>query len=162
MLVVIITVDLRRVRKQSFNFMDDARSQPILLKICKSSVFCLSGVLLKRLRSCAKSGIYRVKVVTSASVCSSSVACSIITSSIVVFSIVERHNDKHSPMMSGGKGTRTINIGRFKTYKVRTKFDNWGRKRCKNPNGSQQFPNWRAKILTGSFQEGSLLVGSVQ
>jgi hypothetical protein len=30
--VVIITVDLRRVRKQSFNFMNEARSQPILLQ----------------------------------------------------------------------------------------------------------------------------------
>jgi hypothetical protein len=31
-------------------------------------------------------------------------------------------------MMSGGKGARAINIERFKTYKLRTEFDNWGRK----------------------------------
>ncbi len=41
----------------------------------------------------------------------------------------------------GGRGNRAINIGRFKTYKARTQFDNWGRKRCENLNGSQQFPN---------------------
>jgi hypothetical protein len=35
--------------------------------------------------------------------------------------------------MSSGKGTRAINIGRFKTCKVRTKLDNWGRQRCQNP-----------------------------
>jgi hypothetical protein len=31
-------------------------------------------------------------------------------------------------MTSSGKGPQTINIGRFKPYKVRTKFDKWGEK----------------------------------
>ncbi len=51
-------------------------------------------------------------------------------------------------MTSGGVGTPAINIGRFKTYKVRTKFDNWGRKRWENHNGSKQFSNGCAKIIT--------------
>jgi hypothetical protein len=40
---------------------------------------------------------------------------------------------EHSPMTSGGKGTHAINIRRFKMYKVRTKFDNGGRKKMSNP-----------------------------
>jgi hypothetical protein len=65
-------------------------------------------------------------------------------------------------MVSGGKETCTVNIGRFKTYKVRAKLNNWGRTRCANPNGSQHFPNGRAKIVTGGTQEVSLQVVSDQ
>jgi hypothetical protein len=56
-------------------------------------------------------------------------------------------------MMSGGKGTRAINIGRLKTCTVRTKLNNWGRKRCQNHNGRQQFPNGCAKLITDGTQE---------
>jgi hypothetical protein len=37
-----------------------------------------------------------------------------------------------------------------------------GRKINKNPNGSQRFLNWLAKILTGGSRVGSLHVGSDQ
>ena len=40
----------------------------------------------------------------------------------------------------GGRGTRAIKIGRFNTSKVRTEFDNWGRKDAKTltvPNSFQ-------------------------
>jgi hypothetical protein len=60
-------------------------------------------------------------------------------------------------MVSSGKGTRTIDVGRFKTNKVRTKGDNWGRKRCQSPNSRQQLlSNGCAKIITGGPQEVSL------
>jgi hypothetical protein len=58
-------------------------------------------------------------------------------------------------MMIGGEGTRAINIGRLKTCTVRTKLNNWGRKRCQNHNGPQQFPNGCAKIITVGTQEVS-------
>jgi hypothetical protein len=69
-------------------------------------------------------------------------------SSIVLSFMVAKGDGGYSPMTSGGVGTPAINIGRFKTYKVRTKFDNWGRKRWENHNGSQQFSNGCAKIIT--------------
>jgi hypothetical protein len=57
--------------------------------------------------------------------------------------MVERHSGEHSPMMSGDKGTCAIKIGRYKTYKVRTKFDQEGEKRRRkggeNDNGSNRF-----------------------
>ncbi len=59
----------------------------------------------------------------------------------------------------GGKGSRAVNIGGFKPYKVRTKIEKWGEKRKENLNGWQRFPNWRAKIITGGSLVGSLHVG---
>jgi hypothetical protein len=61
--------------------------------------------------------------------------------------VVEKHNNEHYPKTSGGKGTHAKKNGKFKTYRVRTKFDAWGRKRWENPKDFQQFPNERAKIL---------------
>jgi hypothetical protein len=64
---------------------------------------------------------------------------------------------EHSAMRSGGKGTRAIHIGRFQPYQGSTEFDNWGRKRCKeNYNGSQQFPNRNAKLVTSGSQEAGV------
>jgi hypothetical protein len=60
-------------------------------------------------------------------------------------------------MMSSDKETHAINIRRVKTYKVRKKLTIGG-ERSENPNGSQQFPNWRAQIITGGTQEVSLQV----
>jgi hypothetical protein len=76
-----------------------------------------------------------------------------IYSSIVAPYMVAKHNCEHYPITSGGKGTRAIKIGRLNTCTVRTKLNNWGRKRCHNHNGHQQFPNRCAKILTGGTQE---------
>jgi hypothetical protein len=39
----------------------------------------------------------------------------------------------------GGRGNRTINIGRFKTCKARTEFDQEGEKGGENDNGSNRF-----------------------
>ncbi len=83
-----------------------------------------------------------------------------IYSSIVAPCMVAKHNGEHSPMASGGKGTRAIKIGRLNTCTARTKLNNWGRKRCHNHNGHQQFPNGCAKILTGGTQEVSQKVVS--
>jgi hypothetical protein len=83
-----------------------------------------------------------------------------IHSSIVAPCMVAKHNGEHSPMTSGGKGTRAIKIGRINTCTVRTKLNNWGRKRCHNHNGHQQFPNGCAKILTVGTQEVSQKVVS--
>jgi hypothetical protein len=58
-------------------------------------------------------------------------------------------------MTRGGKGTRAMKIRRFKTYIVRTKLNNQGKKRCQNHNGQQQFSNGCAKIITGGTQEVS-------
>jgi hypothetical protein len=52
----------------------------------------------------------------------------------------------------------------LKTYKAKTILtvrskdysDNWGRKRCAEPNGFERFPNRHAKILTGGTHEGVL------
>jgi hypothetical protein len=65
-------------------------------------------------------------------------------------------------MMRSGKGTRIINIERFKTYKVRTKLDNWGRQRCQNPNGCQQFPKGCPNSNSGWIKEVSAEVVSDQ
>jgi hypothetical protein len=78
-----------------------------------------------------------------------------IYSSIVAPYMVAKPNGKHSPMTSGDKGTLAIKIGRLNTCMVRTKLNNWGRKRCHNHNGHQQFQNGCAKILTGGTQEVS-------
>jgi hypothetical protein len=83
-----------------------------------------------------------------------------IYSSIVAPYMVVKHKGEHSPIMSSGKGTRAIKIGRLNTCTVRTKLNNWGTKRCHNHNGHQQFPNGCAKILTGGTQEVSQKVVS--
>jgi hypothetical protein len=78
-----------------------------------------------------------------------------IYSSIVAPCMVAKHNGEHYPMTSGGKVTHAIKIGRLNTCTIRTKLNNWGRKRCHNHNGHQQFPNGCAKILRGGTQEVS-------
>jgi hypothetical protein len=83
-----------------------------------------------------------------------------ICSSIVAPYMVAKHNGEHYPMTSGGKGTRAIKIGRLNTCTVRTKLNNWGRKRCHNHNGHQQFPNGCAKKVTDGTQEVSQKVVS--
>jgi hypothetical protein len=84
-----------------------------------------------------------------------------IYSSIVAPCMVVKHNGEHTPMTSGGKGTRAIKIGRLNTCTVRTKLNNRGRKRCHNHNGHEQFPrNGYAKILTCGTQEVSRKVVS--
>jgi hypothetical protein len=81
-------------------------------------------------------------------------------SSIVAPYMVAKHNDEHSPMTSGGKLTSAIQIGRLNACTVRTKLNNWGRKRCHNHKGRQQLPNGCAEILTGGTQEVSQKVVS--
>jgi hypothetical protein len=76
--------------------------------------------------------------------------------SCIVASPMDAENyDKRYAMWSSGKGTRAIDIGRFKMCTVRTKLNNWGRKGCHNHNGHQQFPNRYAKIITVGTQEVS-------
>jgi hypothetical protein len=76
-----------------------------------------------------------------------------IYSSIVAPRMVAKHDGENSRMTSSGKGTRAIKIGRLNTCTVRTKLNNWGRKRCHNHNGHQQFPNGCGEKLTGGSQE---------
>jgi hypothetical protein len=56
--------------------------------------------------------------------------------------IIRWFNDSPKPLriLVCGRGNRAINIGRFKTYKARKQFDNWGRKDAKTlpvPNSFQ-------------------------
>jgi hypothetical protein len=114
----------------------------------KSSFFCSSRDCSERLYSLRKSGMYRVNVVAPG-------PSAKISSFIVASSMVDSCKDELCPEMSSGRGTRAIKIERLKTCTVRTKLSNWGKRRCQNHNGSQQFPNGRAKILTVGTQEVS-------
>ena len=53
------------------------------------------------------------------------------------------------------KEIRAINIGRLKTHNLRTKRDNWGRKRAKNVNGPNGYRNGCAKKITRGDQKVS-------
>jgi hypothetical protein len=61
-------------------------------------------------------------------------------------------------MMSGGKETRTINIGRFKTYKVRTKLTIGGEKDAKTLMVPNSFQTGLGSVAPGGVGSITLIV----